>query len=142
MSPHERTVQYRAQLCQRGIARSIVGLTESNPDEPGSVLGRLVGSDLRARHRSRECVGATLYPLNCLTTAFTPTVLEPVCLFDVPRCRPFLTNGDPVQSFERVRILANQENQSRRLGIRLGAALFPLLEGAFVNPQLASENGS
>src|SRR5256885_10794230 len=54
MSPHERTVQYRAQLCQRGIARSIVGLTESNPDEPGSVLGRLVGSDLRARHRSRD----------------------------------------------------------------------------------------
>ncbi len=39
--------------------------------------------------RIREWVGATLYPLNCLPTAFTPTVLEPVCLFDVPRCRPF-----------------------------------------------------
>ncbi len=64
------------------------------------------------------------------------------CLFDVPRCRPFLTCGDPFQALECVRILANQENESRRLGIRLGAALFPLLEGAFVNPQLASENGS
>jgi hypothetical protein len=40
-----------------------------------------------------------------------------------------LTCGDPFRSFERIRILANQQNERRCLGIRFGATLFPLFQG-------------
>ncbi len=46
------------------------------------------------------------------------------------------------QPFERVRIFANQQHQRGGLRIGFSAALFPFLQGSFVDPQLARKNRS
>src|SRR6266478_1737851 len=48
----------------------------------------------------------------------------------------------PFQSFERVRVFANEQHQCGGLRIGFSAALFPFLQSSFVDPQLARKNRS
>jgi len=48
----------------------------------------------------------------------------------------------PFQSFERVRVFANEQHQCGGLRIGFSTALFPFLQGSFVDPQLARKDRS
>ena len=66
----------------------------------------------------------------------------PEAALNVSRREYFLTCSDSFQSFESVRVFANQKDERCGLRIRLGPTLFPFLQGSFVDPKLAGKNSS
>src|SRR5256884_2896143 len=57
-------------------------------------------------------------------------------------CSSDLTYGHSFPSFESARVFANQKDERCGLRSRLGATLFPLFQGPFIDPKLAGENRS
>lgn len=50
--------------------------------------------------------------------------------------------GETIEALEGIRICAHEEHQSRGLWVWLGAALLPFFQRAFVDAQLAGEDGA
>jgi len=50
--------------------------------------------------------------------------------------------GHPFQPFKRVWVFANEQHQCGGLRIGFSTALFPFLQGSFVDPQLARKDRS
>src|SRR6266568_933311 len=60
----------------------------------------------------------------------------------VQALQDFLSSRNAIQSFERIGVFANQQNERGCLRIGLGATLLPLFQRPFIDPQLPSEDGT